>query len=171
MHHTKVLSGTKKERNQWVFFVVKGILRQKYYESSIGRTLLRRSIGCEWIWFYPLIMAAIASSTSVAAPCHGCLHSACACGTTKVLPAALPPAALSLVRLASCAQIEVVVDSEVSLLLPRARVDAARITEHQRLQGMWRQKRLQKQRWIQLVMLVGTRGGRRTDYDRLIATD
>ena len=70
-------------------------------------------------------------------------------------------------------QIEVVVDSEVSLLLPRARVDAARITEHQRVQGMWRQKRLQKQRWIQLVEAckASTREGRRTDYDRLIATD
>ena len=32
--HTKVLSGTKKERNQWVSFVVKGILGQRYYESD-----------------------------------------------------------------------------------------------------------------------------------------
>ena len=32
--HTKVLSGTKKERNQWVFCVVKGILGQRYYESD-----------------------------------------------------------------------------------------------------------------------------------------
>ena len=32
--HTKVLSGTNKERNQWVFLVVKGILGQRYYESD-----------------------------------------------------------------------------------------------------------------------------------------
>ena len=32
--HTKVLSGTKKERNQWVFFVVKGIIGQRYYDRS-----------------------------------------------------------------------------------------------------------------------------------------
>ena len=32
VYHTKVLSGTKKERNQWAFFVVKGILGQRYYE-------------------------------------------------------------------------------------------------------------------------------------------
>jgi hypothetical protein len=36
--HTKVLSGTKKERNQWVFFVYKGILGQRYYKIiTIGR--------------------------------------------------------------------------------------------------------------------------------------
>ena len=34
VYHTKVLSGTKKERNQWVCFVVKGILGQRYYESD-----------------------------------------------------------------------------------------------------------------------------------------
>ena len=34
VYHTKVLSGTKKERNQWAFFVVKGILGQRYYESD-----------------------------------------------------------------------------------------------------------------------------------------
>ena len=36
------------------------------------------------------------------------------------------------------AQVEIVVDSEVSLLLPRGRADAARITEQQRCQDMWR---------------------------------
>ena len=41
----------------------------------------------------------------------------------------------------------VVVDSEVSLLLPRARIDAARIIEQQRCQGVWRQKR----HWLRLV--------------------
>ena len=36
--HTKVLSGTKKERIQWVFFVVKGVTGQRYYKSiTIGR--------------------------------------------------------------------------------------------------------------------------------------
>ena len=44
-------------------------------------------------------------------------------------------------------RLEVVVDSEVSLLLPRARVDAARITMHQRCKDMWHQKRL----WFRLV--------------------
>ena len=39
------------------------------------------------------------------------------------------------------AQVETVVDSEVSLLLPRARVDATCITEQQSCQDMWRQKR------------------------------
>jgi hypothetical protein len=34
VYHTKVLSGTKKERNQWVFVVVKGILGQRYYDRS-----------------------------------------------------------------------------------------------------------------------------------------
>ena len=42
---------------------------------------------------------------------------------------------------------EVVVDSQVSLLLPRARVDAARITEQQRCQDIWSQKR----HWLRLV--------------------
>ena len=37
VHHTKVLSGTKKERNQWVFFVVKGIIGQRYYDRTFGR--------------------------------------------------------------------------------------------------------------------------------------
>ena len=32
--HTKVLSGTKKERNQWGGVVVKGIRGQRYYESD-----------------------------------------------------------------------------------------------------------------------------------------
>ena len=44
-------------------------------------------------------------------------------------------------------RLEVVVDSEVSLLLPRARVNAARITVHQRCKDMWHQKRL----WFRLV--------------------
>ena len=39
--HTKVLSGTKKERNQWVFFVVKGIIGQRYYESDFWPDLAR----------------------------------------------------------------------------------------------------------------------------------
>ena len=34
VYHTKVLSGTKKERNQWVLFVIKGILGQRYYDWS-----------------------------------------------------------------------------------------------------------------------------------------
>jgi len=41
VHHTKVLSGTKKERNQWVFFVVKGIIGQRYYESDFWPDLAR----------------------------------------------------------------------------------------------------------------------------------
>ena len=63
----------------------------------------------------------------------------------------LLPAALPLVSEACLVQIEdrlgVVVDSEVSLLLPHARVYAARITVHQRCKDMWRQKR----HWLRLA--------------------
>ena len=38
VYHTKVLFGTKKERNQWVFFVVKGIIGQRYYESDFWQS-------------------------------------------------------------------------------------------------------------------------------------
>ena len=34
VYHTKVLSGTKKERNQWFLCVFKGIPGQRYYESD-----------------------------------------------------------------------------------------------------------------------------------------
>ena len=41
VHHTKVLSGVKKARNQWGFFVVKGIIGQRYYESDFWPDLAR----------------------------------------------------------------------------------------------------------------------------------
>ena len=34
VYHSKVLFGVKTERNQWVFFVVKGIIGQRYYDRS-----------------------------------------------------------------------------------------------------------------------------------------
>ena len=59
----------------------------------------------------------------------------------------LPRDALSLV-----AQVEIIIDTEVSLqLLPCIASRFVRMSRQRRLQGMWRQMRLQKQRWIQPV--------------------
>ena len=61
-------------------------------------------------------MAVIASLTSVATPCHGCLYSACACGTKKGTARCIATSEACLVQIED--RLEVVVDSEVSLLLP-----------------------------------------------------
>ena len=40
-YHSKVLAGTKKERNHWFFCVVKHILGQRDYESTYWPELTR----------------------------------------------------------------------------------------------------------------------------------
>jgi hypothetical protein len=68
-----------------------------------------------------------------------CMH--CTLSPVRTPALAADSEACQYLVLSLVAQVEIVVDSEVSLLLPRARVDAARITEQQRCQDMWRQKR------------------------------
>jgi hypothetical protein len=89
-------------------------------------------------------MAAISPSTSAApCPCHRCLCSACGTKAKVCRPVGLPRDVDDLLM-----QVEVTVDSEISLWLPPCVASRiARIAKQQRLQGMWTQKR----RWFRLV--------------------
>ena len=117
-----------------------------------GETLIywrNSKFGTEWIHLLASCTVALDSfnmAASAPRPCLRCskVSAHCCCGCCAhycvVCIVRYPQRAQYLV-LSLVAQVEIVVDSEVGLLLPRARVDAARITEQQRCQDMWRQKR------------------------------
>ena len=69
------------------------------------------------------------------------------------------------------AQVEIVIDTEASLqLLSSVASQFFRTRRQKRLQGMLRQKRLQKRRWLRLLDACKA-GAKKVDCQRLIATN